>query len=860
MEQKQYRYPGTRPFAENDRHLFFGRNSDIKQLSELIALEKLVVLFSKSGYGKSSLLNAGVIPRLSEKENHKVINIRLNEKDRNPVKLLVHHLKSQDIKDVWLSTKFNLSIDLPKDLSSNLWYYAKSIQLANTNCKSLTLVFDQFEELFNYNNIHVQEFSKTIATLLNLNMPKSVRLLMKQKIKNDANYFTDIETDQLLTPINLKVVFSLRNDRLSLLNQLKTYLPAVFKKTYELQPLDEMQALEALLEPAMKEGSFASPVFSYSNTATKMILDSLKDIENQRIETFQLQLICQHAEELIIRKVTNHQGEKNIESLEISESELGKPEDIFEKHYKIIINNLPKNDQYAARILIEDKLIVNENRVPLPETVITQQHNIASNLLKVLVDKRLLRSEPNTVGGTSYELSHDTLVAPITKAAEVRRHKEEEARIEAQRQEEIKLSREKAEKERKERLKTEAFNKKINSLLNKSEELLRLLIEGKVKSTLWEHFYTQASISMNTCDFSEAAKFYHFARLSPDLPDSNVEQMNSLSNQAESCVKYNKKAIEYYRNFRYKEAKNEYKNIKKLIPDSKIINKRIEYCDNPIFSKDNLVRIKGGSFIMGDCGIELPELEKINKDEYPHKVNLSDFYLNKFLTTNEEFAEFVNIFGSNKIQIPDGTYEQLLHYDWFGIEEDEHIWRPASSEYSKHPVIRVTWYGAKAFCDFWKLDLPTEAQWEYSARNRGENILFSWGNDIPSGKNAYNFGNIADESLVEKFPFYQDHLKGYNTGFPVTSPVGSFAPNKLGLFDMSGNAFEWCEDFYHEKFYEGSDNTTNPINTKGSSYRCIRGGNWRYNISFSTVLFRGKGAPAYKSDGIGFRYGINIDD
>jgi len=69
-----------------------------------------------------------------------------------------------------------------------------------------------------------------------------------------------------------------------------------------------MQALEALLEPAMKEGEFASPTFTYTNAATELILNSLKDKENQRIETFQLQLICQHAEELIIQKAKSTQS------------------------------------------------------------------------------------------------------------------------------------------------------------------------------------------------------------------------------------------------------------------------------------------------------------------------------------------------------------------------------------------------------------------------------------------------------------------------------------------------------------------------------------------------------------------------
>ena len=77
--EKNYRYPGTCPFQEKDSHLFFGRTSDKVKLTELIELEKLVVLFGKSGYGKSSLLNAAVIPRLRRFAKQNVYNVRLKE-------------------------------------------------------------------------------------------------------------------------------------------------------------------------------------------------------------------------------------------------------------------------------------------------------------------------------------------------------------------------------------------------------------------------------------------------------------------------------------------------------------------------------------------------------------------------------------------------------------------------------------------------------------------------------------------------------------------------------------------------------------------------------------------------------------
>lgn len=425
--EKNYRYPGTRPFLEKESHLFFGRTSDKVKLTDLIELEKLVVLFGKSGYGKSSLLNAAVIPRLRRFAQQKVYNVRLKEAKhpgqtkRSPLEILLEQLRKDSDSNNYLEKKLNINAELPEDITALLWYYAKNILLNNKHKKGITLIFDQFEELSDFSGEQIEDFGRTIGELLNLNAPKSVRRLIEQKLDANDVYFSKDEVQDILKPLNLKVVLSLHHDRLNLLDQLKRFLPTIFKYTYELKPLSEKQARQAFLKPAELEGDeFASPKFTYSKEATDLIFNNLKDSENQLIEPFQLQLLGQHAEEKVINK------KKDKSKLELGIKDLGKPETIYKKHYQKVISRIPWwrwLKRRRVRHLIEKVLIMKGNRVPMPEIVITSQENVSKKSLENLLDQRLLRSELNSVKDTSYELSHDSLVKPILDSAKRRKRK-----------------------------------------------------------------------------------------------------------------------------------------------------------------------------------------------------------------------------------------------------------------------------------------------------------------------------------------------------------------------------------------------------------------------------------------------------
>ena len=433
--KSKYRYPGYRPFLEEDHHIFFGRDQDKKNLIELIELEQVVVLYGKSGYGKSSLLNAAVIPNLRRFKKHEVFNIRLIDPDdkgkpeHGPLELVVRHIE-RTIEDLdFIKEKLDIPAELPSDFTAHLWYYFKIIQLSKREREAITLVFDQFEDLREFSDEQVDDFARALNVLLRLPTPKSVRELITKKLKEDPDFLSKEERREIFRKINLKVVFSLHHDRLDLLDHLKEFLPNIFKHTYELKALTEAQSLQALKKPAALEGDFNSPVFTYSEEAVQDILYGKKKKQGRKkllIEPFQLQLLGQHAEEKIIAKKEKEDKKRTkvdagpaipiIHTFEVEPKDLGDPEKIYKKHYNRSIAGVPTR----ARRLVEKKLIIDGSRVPLPEVVIVKHHRVSKDTLEHLLDKRLLRSELNTTKGISYELSHDSLIPPIQEAARQR--------------------------------------------------------------------------------------------------------------------------------------------------------------------------------------------------------------------------------------------------------------------------------------------------------------------------------------------------------------------------------------------------------------------------------------------------------
>lgn len=219
--------------------------------------------------------------------------------------------------------------------------------------------------------------------------------------------------------------------------------------------------------------------------------------------------------------------------------------------------------------------------------------------------------------------------------------------------------------------------------------------------------------------------------------------------------------------------------------------------------------IEEGDFLRGSTS---------TPEEYPPKrIYLTEYIISKFPITNEAYRRFVNETG---YRIPPTFENERFNSD-------------------RQPVVSVNWYDANAYCKWFSeknnvsASLPTEAQWEKAARGIGGKT-YPWGDSAPTSR------RINVNSYIGR-----------------TTDVGSYDnASEYGCYDMLGNVWEWCDDFYDETFYKSCPDR-NPHNTKDNRYKSIRGGSWRSDLFRATCAHRCFYNPNVRSDRHGFRIVIN---
>jgi formylglycine-generating enzyme required for sulfatase activity len=298
--------------------------------------------------------------------------------------------------------------------------------------------------------------------------------------------------------------------------------------------------------------------------------------------------------------------------------------------------------------------------------------------------------------------------------------------------------------------------------------------------------------------------------------------------------------------------------------------------------KLEMVLIPPGEFQMGsldDAAALLRRFpyatQRLNDGEWPvHPVRITKpFYMGKYSVTLRQFLRFYRDAGYRCECEVDGKGG----WGWTGNGYEQRTsfvpWSWGFTEQTmEHPVVNVTWNDATAFCEWLsknegkKYRLPTEAEWEYACR-AGTTSRYWFGDD---GEDLVRYDNVADQSNKKNFPHPENVVlqvvengtwKNTTTHFPFladsdgyafTAPVGSFKPNAFGLYDLHGNAAQWCGDWYAKDYYQVSPVDDPPGPVDGTA-RVYRGGGWRTIAVYSRAAFRHHFKPADRNDYVGFR-------
>jgi len=397
--------------------VFFGRSREIRELHSLIKVEPAVVLFSKSGIGKSSLLHAGVLPLLLE-DGYSCLSLGFQNIEINPVQILLQELHAT-INSFSLGEMMRKRLqDWCGEREPSIWEYLKAAEMVMAYIPSKPLLVLEHFEAFFMHDLQAQDyFTETIADLIFGRVPEAIQQQIKKK--QDANF----RDEQWATPLTWKVIITIRSDQLSFLDSLSHHIPPILENCYQLHPLHREEAKEAILLPAASTSlPFASPVFDYTAEALAELLDNLSN-EKGEIEPFQLQIICRHIEELVIAQ--------NIST--VTPALIGGAagiKSILDNYYENCIALLGDTTaQHAAQKLIENGLIVAGVSVGLSESVIIAQYNISPELLQKIEASSIIKTK-NRASEKIYELSQNTLVLTILNASEKRKRLEKEAEIE----------------------------------------------------------------------------------------------------------------------------------------------------------------------------------------------------------------------------------------------------------------------------------------------------------------------------------------------------------------------------------------------------------------------------------------------
>ncbi len=445
-----HRFPGIPFFREKDKDIFFGRWKEVENLITKILLNKTVVLHAASGIGKSSLIEAGLIPKLKkEYPGMMVVTVKFQGIIKSGDKSKDHsgsgkcELIDQTLKRIkQKSDVFSEQPPYISELPDDLWYQAKLLQ---ANGKSLLLIFDQFEDIQSYSVLQLEYFKDRLSRLFNSYIPEDYYDQFNKEIScisEDKQEEINRNAALIRQPPDVRALFVIRSDQLGTMSLLANRFPDILKNDIYLLPLDRPSAREAISKPPQIEGNsldppmtFTSGSFSFDDKTIDYILDHLADPNDDRIDPIEIQIICRTIEQKVETELKKKQEPKEDPTGKSSESEVHILEDEpVDGKWKIRKDYEPEIDKTVTEFYNKSWVQVREKlKVPEEDFLNLKQQIIGQLILKgkgkrPLVPKEifsekedimaelcqygLIRTEKNE-GIEYYRLCHDRFIEPL---------------------------------------------------------------------------------------------------------------------------------------------------------------------------------------------------------------------------------------------------------------------------------------------------------------------------------------------------------------------------------------------------------------------------------------------------------------
>lgn len=416
--QKKYRFPGLSVYKKEDKDIFNGRNDDAEKLLNSLLLNRTLVFHGDSGVGKSSLIQAGLLPLIDDNiENVKLFpvdikmsDINVNEDEDN----LVNFVSNEVLKKLDKVLEFNLNDKLlvNGDFNENtLWLINKRIE---KNGKSLLLIFDQFESLQTFSFSQILKLKNELYELLDSKMPSNIYSKIKKKLNNsfDDLEFKNkllLEFDFLSQPSNAKILFVIREDKLGVMSSFSDLFPGILKNNFFIKPLTKKSALDVLLLPISRQDNiFITKPFSFENIElAKKLINQVADADF--VDPIQLQIVARNLERNVV-----HAKDKTV----ISEEDIPEVSDIIEMFYQECWNSLDLEKELSNEKIIDikekifDELVSNNNRILYYKGQVKEENEQRvieklrkEGLVRIVLSERI----------EYYQLSHDRLIEPFKR-------------------------------------------------------------------------------------------------------------------------------------------------------------------------------------------------------------------------------------------------------------------------------------------------------------------------------------------------------------------------------------------------------------------------------------------------------------